>query len=137
MFGICDQPGCKSNSEKRPCIQVPARPPRNVNLQVPVAPSKGEDLFDQGVDGPDRYVVEYEIQMEFCEHHAGLFQWQKFVNEACWSAIENQLRQVGLAPPDKDHVKVLWKEAACETGLSLEEETKRKESAGGVGGRRS
>jgi hypothetical protein len=130
---LCSHPGCKDAATRRPTIQVPARPPHNVNLRLPDAPAKGDGLFDQGIDGPTRYVVEYEIVLSFCDHHAGLFQWRKFVDEACWSAIENQLAQVGLAPPDKDHVTVRWEEAACGSGLSREQEEYRLLRHGGVG----
>lgn len=132
MFGRCCHPGCLHAATRRPAIQIPARPPRNTNLRLPEDAPKGDGLFAQQFDGPDRYVVEYEIALEFCDHHAGLFQWQKFVDEACWSAIESQLEQKGLAPPSKDDVKVIWAEAAGATGLSEEEEAKRQARTAGV-----
>lgn len=117
MHGICDQPGCLDSAERRPVIQVSARPPRNTLTQTPSAKPLAHGAFNQGIDGPTRYVVEYAICHEFCEFHAESFRWQKFVNEACWSAIENQLSQSGFAPPSKDDVTVRWEIAAGADGL--------------------
>ncbi len=131
MYGICDHHGCKDQAKFRPTIQVTARPPKSCVVRRPDAAPIGDNLFHQAVDGPERYVVEYGMLMEFCSYHTDFFQWTKFVDEACWSAIENQLRQIGMAPPSKDEVTVKWEEAAGPDGLS-DEGRKQRDVAHGV-----
>jgi hypothetical protein len=120
MHGLCDQPGCRSVAYRRPTLTVPARPPKGTYTQTPQAQGKGEGCFDQGIDGSHRYVVEYEIALEFCAQHAENFNIWHWVDEACWSAIENQLEQRSLAPPSKDDAEVTWVESCGADGLSDE-----------------
>lgn len=120
MHGLCDHLGCKSPSCRRPTLTVPARPPKGTYTQTPQASPAGEFLFDQGIDGPTRYVVEYDIALEFCAWHAEQFRIDKWVGEACWNGIENQLEQRGFAKPSKDDAEIKWEEACGADGLSDE-----------------
>jgi|SRR5579864_2335760 len=117
-FGVCDFPGCTDPAAKRPVLLVPARPPRGTALRLPDAKPAGEDRFDQGIDGPTRYVVEYNVCQEFCCWHAEQFRPRTLIrDEATWSAIGNQLEQNGFAPPSPDDCELQWKDAAGEDGL--------------------
>lgn len=121
MFGMCDKPGCAFTSDVRPHILVPAKPPPSLlSPPWPQAKGDGAHCFNQGWDGPDRYVVDYEIRIEFCRQHAEWFQWKDVINEALWSAIENQLTALGYAPPSKDDVIVNWVDACGPDGLTEE-----------------
>ncbi len=108
----CSQPGCEDPAVCRPAPSVRSR-------QAPDRQHNPEGAFHLAVPGKENYIVQYGIQLQLCHHHRDTFRLKHVLNEATWSAIENQLRQSGFVPPDKDTYELEWEDATDVTGKTI------------------
>jgi hypothetical protein len=118
MHGLCDHPGCNDPAVCRPVIYVHTK-------RRPEGGIAPDNVFLANYVAEDRHVICYNtIGYDYCSYHQGAFNLKKWMTEATWSAIENQVDQLGLERPHKDSVTVVWEDACGAMGLTPEEERK-------------
>lgn len=106
----CDHPGCIDPATCTPIVLVRAR----VHVEKPAHFKEG---FRAEVHGNDKYILRYKVLLNVCDRHQSAFSLRKYVMD--WDAIENQLRCLGMAPPNRNLTRVEWEAAPDECGLLI------------------